>query len=79
MNRIAISEFLVATVLALLLPLQVLAQSHSGLPVNIIAGPAPQPVMADGRIHLIYELHLTNFAPLAIELVTIDVLDEGAS
>jgi hypothetical protein len=44
----------------LLLPLQVLAQSHSGFPVDIIAGPAPQPFMSDARERLLYELHLTN-------------------
>ncbi len=77
MNRISISAFLVAAVLALLLPLRVLAQSHSGFPVDIIAGPAPQPFMADGREHLLYELHLTNYAPLPIELTGIDVLGDG--
>lgn len=50
------------------------AQTHSGFPVDIVAGPPPQPVMADGRAHLLYELHLTNYAPLAIELTDIEVL-----
>jgi hypothetical protein len=77
MNRISISGFLVAAVLAPLLPLQVLAQSHSGFPVDIIAGPAPQPFMADGWEHLLYELHLTNYVPLPIELTGIDVLGDG--
>jgi murein DD-endopeptidase len=56
-----------------------LAQTHSGFPVDIVAGPLPQPVMADGRTWLLYELHLTNFAPLPIELIGIDVLGDGAS
>jgi hypothetical protein len=79
MNRIATSGFLVSAVLALLLPLQVLAQSHSGFPVDIIAGPAPQPFMADGREHLLYELHLTNYAPLPIELTGIDVFGDATT
>lgn len=52
MRRIAIPGFFVATVLAFLLPLLIPAQSHSGLPVKIVAGPPPQLVVADGRIQL---------------------------
>jgi murein DD-endopeptidase len=59
--------------LTLFLPHQSLAQSHSGFPVDIVAGPAPQLVMADGRAHLLYELHLTNVAPIPIEVVALDV------
>jgi hypothetical protein len=33
----------------------------------------------DGRCRLLYELHLTNFAPLPIELTGFDVLGDGAS
>ena len=68
--------------LILFISLQSLAQSHShsGFPVDISAGPAPQPVMVAGRKHLVYELHLTNVAPIPIELLALDVLgDEGAS
>jgi len=72
-------HLLVGIILALLLPLYGLAQSHSAFPVDIIAGPAPHPVMADGRIQLLYELHLTNFAPLPIEMKGIEVLSDGAT
>src|SRR5215469_13472737 len=54
-------------------------QTHSGFPVDIIAGPAPHPLLADGRIHLLYELHITNFAPLPIELKAVDVFGDGAT
>ena len=64
---------LAGAVLALLLSLQGLAQSHSAFPVDIIPGPAPQPVMADGRTRLLYELHLTNFSASPIELLGLDV------
>jgi murein DD-endopeptidase MepM/ murein hydrolase activator NlpD len=62
-----------------LLPHHILAQSHSGFPVDIIAGPSPQPVMADGRTRLLYELHLTNFASLPIELTQVEVRAHGSS
>jgi len=55
------------------------AQTHSGFPVDIVAGPPPQPVSSDGRSWLLYELHLTNYAPLPIELTSIEVLGAGGS
>lgn len=65
-------------VLTVFLAHQGLAQSHSGFPVDVVAGPTPQAVMADGRAHLLYELHLTNVAPIPIEVVALDVYgDEG--
>jgi murein DD-endopeptidase MepM/ murein hydrolase activator NlpD len=35
--------------------------------------------MADGRIRLLYELHLTNFAPLPIELTRVEVWANSSS
>jgi murein DD-endopeptidase len=56
------------------------AQPHSGFPVNIVAGPRPQLVMADGRGHLLYELHVTNVAPIPIEVVALEIFgDDGAA
>jgi hypothetical protein len=60
--------------LALLLTVHGLAQSPSAFPVDITAARAPQPVTADGRSRLLYELHLTNFSPKPIELTGLDVL-----
>jgi hypothetical protein len=74
-----IKHLLAGAVLVPLLPLLCLAQSHSGFPVDIVQGPSPQPVMADGRTWLLYELHLTNFAPLPIVATGIDVLGDGPS
>jgi hypothetical protein len=62
-----------------LLPLCGLAQSHSAFPVDVTVTRAPQPVMADGSSHLLYELHITNFAPIAIELTGLDVLGDDRS
>ena len=39
------------------------------LPGDIVAGPPPQPVISDGRARLLYELRLTNVAPIPIEVV----------
>ena len=52
---------------------------HSGFPAWIAAGPLPRPVLADGRSHLVYELHLTNVAPIPIELLTLEVAGDDES
>ena len=61
-----INRLLSGTVLALLYCAVSPAQSHSGFPVDITPGPPPQPVMVNGSIHLVYELRLTNVAPIPI-------------
>jgi murein DD-endopeptidase len=70
---------LAGAVLALLLPLQGTPQSPSAFPVDITAARTPQPVMADGRTRLLYELHLTNFSPSPVELLGLDVFGDGAA
>jgi murein DD-endopeptidase len=65
-------------ILVLLLPAPGLP-THSPYPVDIIAGRAPQALVVDGRVRLVYELHLTNFAPWPIEITGIDVLGNGAN
>ncbi len=69
-----IIRLLATALLALLFSVPGLAQSPSAFPVDISAGPAPQPVTADGQSRLLYELHLTNFSPMAIELTGLEVL-----
>ena len=63
-KRLASRGMFLGISLASLVSLCSLAQTHSGFPVDIVAGPSPQPVLADGRTWLLYELHPTNFAPL---------------
>ena len=76
----SVSTLLAAMVLTVFCPLQVRAQTHSAFPVDIIPGPSPQPVMADGRARLLYELHLTNFSASPIELLALDVFgDQGTA
>ena len=73
-------RLLVWALIASLVPVCGLAQAHSGFPVDIVVGPPPQPVASEGRTWLLYELHLTNYAPLPIEVTAIEVLgDEGAT
>jgi hypothetical protein len=53
--------------------------ANSGFPVAVTAGPLPKPVIVNGRNHLVYELHLTNVAPIPIEIISLDIYgdDEG--
>jgi murein DD-endopeptidase len=75
-----IKNLLVAATFTAFLPHPGLAQYPAVSPIDIIVFRAPQPVMADGRIHLLYELQLTSFSPSPIELLGLDVLagDETA-
>lgn len=36
---------------------------------------APTPVAVEGKRHLAYELHITNFRPVDVELLRVDVID----
>jgi hypothetical protein len=62
-----------------LVPVCGIAQTHSGFPVDIVVGTPPQPVASDGRTWLVYELHLTNYAPLPIELTGVEVFGDGGT
>lgn len=68
-----IKLLLTAALLTIFHPFAGLADAHSGFPVDITDGPAPQPVNVDGRLRLIYELHLTNIAPIPIEILALEV------
>jgi murein DD-endopeptidase MepM/ murein hydrolase activator NlpD len=80
MKRIS---FLLPVSLALLLsvisPGFVSAQKLSAVPVDLEIPIAPTPVKADGKIHLLYELHITNFRARNLELTRVEVLKDGAS
>jgi murein DD-endopeptidase len=68
-----------AAILASLLPICSVAQTHSGFPVDIVAGPPPQPVTVNGRTALVYELHLTNYASLPIQVTGIEVFGDSTN
>ena len=68
-----------AALAAILVPIRAPSQTHSGFPIDVTAGPSPQPVMAYGQRHLLYELHVTNFAPLPIEMTRLEIRGDGAA
>ena len=78
MKRISI--LLLAVGLGFLLnainPSYVSAQKLSAVPVDLEIPIAPTPVKADGKIHLLYELHITNFRAKNLELTRIEVLND---
>src|SRR5713101_6965516 len=49
------------------------------VPVDVVVPIAPTPVRADGKQHLVYELHVTNFRAPNLELIEADVIDEDSS
>ena len=55
------------------------AQTHSAVPVDLNIPVAPTPVKADGKVHLVYELHITNFDKPArdLTLTRVEVLGDG--
>jgi murein DD-endopeptidase len=72
-NLRRIKRLLAGSVFIFFLSIQALSQPHSAFPVDITAGPLPQPLMANGRSCLIYELHITNFSASPIELLALEV------
>lgn len=58
---------------------RVQAQINSSVPVDIRVPMAPAPVRADGRLHLFYELHITNLFAGDLELARVEVLTDEAS
>ena len=54
------------------------APARSGFPVDLEIPLSPTPVRAGGRVHLFYELHITDFIDKPVELVHLDVLKGDA-
>jgi murein DD-endopeptidase MepM/ murein hydrolase activator NlpD len=78
MNRISILRLaggllLIATAIS---PNYISAQKLSALPVDVAIPIAPTPVRANGKMHLLYELHLTNFRAQSLELARLEVLKD---
>ncbi|HAF21427.1 MAG TPA: hypothetical protein DCK93_00710 [Blastocatellia bacterium] len=55
------------------------AQKISAVPVDVEIPLAPTPVRANGKMHLLYELHVTNFRAKSLELTRVEVLKDGAN
>ena len=49
------------------------------LPVEMDVPISPTPFTADGKTHLVYELHLTNFSSRDLTLVRVEVLGRDAA
>lgn len=60
-------------------PNYVSAQKISAVPVDVEIPVAPTPVRANGKTHLLYELHLTNFRAKSLELTRLEVLKDEAN
>ena len=60
-------------------PNYVSAQKISAVPVDVEIPVAPTPVRANGKMHLLYELHLTNFRAKSLELTRLEVLKDEAN
>ena len=58
---------------------QVSAQLLSAIPVDVYIPVPPTPVGANGKIQLLYELHLTNFSGRDLELTRLEVLTDRAN
>jgi hypothetical protein len=59
----ALPRLLMAALIACRPPLPDVPPAPSLFPVGLTVPRAPQPVMADGRLRLLYELHVTNYNP----------------
>ena len=53
---------------ALFVTLQINAQRLDDVPAQVENPLSPTPVMANGKFHLIYELHITNFRSASLSL-----------
>ena len=49
-----------------------------GIPIDIQTSVRPVPFRGNGRTHLVYELHLTNFGPAPLDLTRFEVLGGDA-
>jgi murein DD-endopeptidase MepM/ murein hydrolase activator NlpD len=76
-----ISTALMTISLALLVsvtsPGLIFAQKPAAVPVDLEIPLAPTPVQANGKLHLLYELHVTNFRARSLELARVEVLKDG--
>src|ERR1700737_2086538 len=82
MKRVTTLVLILITSGLLLLPFPISlaeGQTHSALPVDLEIPIAPTPVKADSKVHLVYELHITNFDKPARELTLtrVEVLGDG--
>ncbi|HEX8267507.1 MAG TPA: M23 family metallopeptidase [Pyrinomonadaceae bacterium] len=56
----------------------IFGQKPSAVPVDLEIPFAPAPVKVEGKIQLLYELHLTNFRPKSLELTRVEIFKDEA-
>ena len=78
MKRISILAIGLICVLNLVNPNCLFSQKLSAVPVDLEIPVAPTPVKADGKTHLFYELHVTNFRAKHLELTRLEVFKDEA-
>jgi len=60
-----------------LTPRNTQGQRLSTIPIDIEIPIAPTPVRANGKMHLLYELHVTNFSAHNLEITQVEVLNDS--
>jgi len=55
------------------------ANSSFGIPVEMTVPIAPTPFRANGKNHLVYELHITNLSPIELSISKLEVLNGDAA
>ena len=63
----------------ILKPENIAVQGTLSAPVDLDVPKPPIPVKADGKIHLFYELHITNFRPQDLVLTRVDIYKDEAN
>src|SRR5438045_1465292 len=56
-----------------------LGQAVSDVPIDVHVPMHPTPVEANGKVHLVYELHLTNFKTPSLKLTDVEITDEDTN
>lgn len=79
MKWFSILLLLVSFSAALLTPRDTLSQKLSTVPVDLQIPVAPMPVKANGKMHLLYELHVTNFKAPNLEITRLEVLNDSSN
>ncbi len=74
---LVINCIIIASILCPLPSIQ--AQTQFGVPVQVEVPIIPMPFKADGKYHIAYELHVTNFRAADLTLLRVDVLGEKGS
>jgi murein DD-endopeptidase len=75
-SLLAISFLLLSNIIN---PEYISAQGSLTAPVDLDIPMPPTPVKADGKIHLFYELHITNFRPQNLELTNVEIYKDEAN